>query len=188
MQALQASAPIGTYYARVRAKAPSCTTSSPSPDTVVRVGTVAGIGFGGVVGMHGSAFTTYAENGFTVDAISGPWTIHRNYGRPSPFIQFVRLAGEPTLTGQIRVTAGGALFRFTSVDLYSSVTPIPFVITGLLNSATVFTMTGTVPNTFGAFGTVSAATGHLPDTLLISVDNPSTIANPVGVDNIAVSF
>jgi hypothetical protein len=192
-QAVQVIAPSGTYYVRVRAKAPSCATSAPSGETIVRVGVITGIGFGGV-GDHGSGLGTYMESGFTVDALSGRWTVSRTYGRPLPFIQFLRGAGEPTSSGQIRVTAAGALFRFTSADLYSSVTPIPYVITGLLNSATVFTLTGTVPNTFGGFATVSAATGHLPiDTLLITIDNPATpscptCSNPVGVDNIAVSF
>lgn len=190
---LQVRAPSGTYHVRLRAEAPACATSAPSPDTVVRVGTIAGIGFVGV-GSHDSAFTTYTESGFAVDAIVGPWTVNRNFGRPLPFIQFQR-STEATQTGQVRVTASGATFRFTSVDLYSSVTPIPFVITGMLNSLTVFTMSGTTSNTFGNFATVAAATGHLPiDTLLISVDNPATptcpacVGNRVGIDNIAVSF
>jgi hypothetical protein len=192
-QGVQVAAPGGNYYVRVRARAPSCATSPPSGETIVRVGAATGIGFGGVA-THGSAFSTYAEGEFTVDALSGPWTVNRTFGAPLPFIQFTR-GGDASRTGEIRVTAAaGWPFRFISIDLYSSVTPIPYVITGMLDSATVFTLTGTVPNTFGRFATVSAATGHLAiDTLLIRVENPATPGcpacsdNPVGVDNIAVS-
>ena len=53
---------------------------------------------------------------------------------------------------------------------------------------TVFTVTGTVPNTFGNLATVPSA---FPlawiDTLLISVSNPEVATNnPVGLDNIVL--
>jgi hypothetical protein len=54
---------------------------------------------------------------------------------------------------------------------------------------TVFTVTGTVPNTFGSMATVPSA---FPlawiDTLLISMSNPVVLCcgNPVGLDNIVL--
>ena len=46
-----------------------------------------------------------------------------------------------------------AKFKFQSVDLYSSTTPIPYVITGITNSATVLSIQNTQGNTFGNFAT-----------------------------------
>jgi len=100
------------------------------------------------------------------------------------------LAAEPALVAAVEVTAGGAAFTFSSVDLYSSVTPVPYTMTGLMNSVPVFTVSDTVPNTFGNFATV---TGPNPsakiDRLVIELVNPATpcCSNPVGIDNIAVS-
>jgi hypothetical protein len=49
------------------------------------------------------------------------------------------------------VTANGSAFKFNSVDLYSSITPIPFEISGFRNGGLVFRLSGThlsaqVPN------------------------------------------
>ena len=40
-------------------------------------------------------------------------------------------APEPDVDGEVQVTSGAGLFVFSSVDLYSSVTTIPYVITGV---------------------------------------------------------
>ena len=71
--------------------------------------------------------------------------------------------------GTIQVTGGGATFSFKSVELYASLVPIPYQITGLRNSTTVFTLADTVPNTFGNFATVVNPQGSaVIDTLVIS--------------------
>lgn len=82
-----------------------------------------------------------------------------------------------------------ALFSFRSVDVYSSITPIPYTISGIRDFATVFVMTDTVPNTFGAFRTVTSTHAtDLIDTLTIQLTNPNTCCpNPMGVDNIVSS-
>ena len=41
------------------------------------------------------------------------------------------------------------------VDLHSSLTFIPYVVTGLMGSTKAFSVSGTVPNTFGNFATVA---------------------------------
>jgi hypothetical protein len=130
---------------------------------------------------YGQALSSYTESGITVVATSGDW-------QTGGYISFTTPATE-TGTGQIRVTAGDSPFRFDSVDLYSSITQIPYVFTGLLRSAAVFTATGTVPNTFGAFATVTNPYAtELIDTLLIDVTNPPVGAsNPIGIDNIRLS-
>jgi hypothetical protein len=144
------------------------------------------IDFNGLSGSDGSSFTSYAESGFTVARLSGSWLVGKNYGNPPPYILF---RNPPTTTASVAVTGAGAPFSFRSIDLYSSTTPIPFTFTGLLNGNTVFTVSGTVPNTFGNFATVSNPheTDRI-DTLQVSLSNPSNpnVPNPVGLDNIVV--
>jgi hypothetical protein len=140
------------------------------------------ITFGGLAARVGSPVSTYSESGFTALATSGNWTVD-GYGNPGPSIIF-----ESTATGTIQVTAGGAAFSFTSVDLYSSITKIPYTITGLRSSTTQFTLANTLPNTFGNFATVTnPQAAAMIDTLVISLTNPAPGANPMGVDNVAVS-
>ena len=184
------SAPSGTYYVRVWAVGATFVVAQSSELAVTVGPPQAGTSMVTFTGLSpvGDPFVSHLEAGFLVEPVSGPWTIG-NYGRPAPFIRFVRLASDPLMTGAIRVTAGGNMFRFTSVDLYSSITPIPYVFTGMREGVTVFTVTGTVPNTFGNLATVpSAFPLELIDTLLISVSNPVTpcCGNPVGLDNIVL--
>ena len=121
----------------------------------------------------GQPFTSHSESDFTVSATEGSWLVSTTYGHPAPFIRFNRLADEDTVSAQISITAAGSTFWFHSVDLYSSITPIPYVFTGLLNGATVFTASGTVPGTHGDFATVASASGAAIDTLLIQLSNPA---------------
>ncbi len=136
------------------------------------------------------SIASHAESGFTVTAFSGSWFVS-GYGNPGPSIQFEQVTGQPALTSSVRISSGGSLFQFGSVDLYSSVTPIPYVITGYLNSVAVFSLKGTVPNTFGTFATVPnpSETGAV-DALSISLTNPEIpcCSNPMGLDNIRLSL
>jgi hypothetical protein len=139
---------------------------------------------------HGAPVATYTESGLTLVTTAAAWQTSTTYGNPAPFIQFIRPASAPAVVGEVRITAGGAAFTFSSVDIYSSVTPIPFRITGLLNSTTVFTLERTQPNTFGNFATITNPLSSAAiDTLVIQLSNPATpcCANPVGLDNIVVA-
>jgi hypothetical protein len=132
----------------------------------------------------------YIESGFTVSETSAGWFPSTTYGNPAPFIEFTAAAGS-TVTGEIRVTAGGAAFGFKSVDLYSSTTPIPYTFVGMRNCTTVFTETNTVPNTYGAFRTVVARHPMtVIDTLSITLSNPAApcCPNPMGLDNIVLTL
>jgi hypothetical protein len=65
------------------------------------------------------------------------------------------------------------------------------VITELLNSVQVFSFRNTQGNTFGDFATIGNPTsGTSIDTLVIHLSNPSAAccANPMGLDNIRLSF
>ena len=146
------------------------------------------ISFSGLAGED-TPVTTYTESGFTVTTTAGTWVVGANYGNPRPFIRF-KAPGGTTATGELQVTDGGGTFTFTSVDVYSSTTPIPYAITGLRNSAVVFQLTGTVPNTFGQFRTVTSPShSGVIDTLKISLTNAAApcCPNPMGVDNISVA-
>jgi hypothetical protein len=144
-----------------------------------------GLSFDGLSG-NGSAFKTYTQGGFTVSGTVGDWVVSTTYGRPAPFIQFFTPFG-PTTSAEISVTAGGEPFTFSSVDLYSSVTQIPYEISGFLNGSLMFRLTATQGNTFGNFATVTNRTPDARiDTLFVRLTNPAA-RNPVGLDNIRVS-
>ncbi len=87
------------------------------------------------------------------------------------------------------MTAAAGTFTFQSVDVYSSTTPIPYVITGFANSAPVLPIQGTQGNTFGNFATISNPNaGAQIDALVIRLVNPAAACcpNPTGLDNIVV--
>ena len=156
---------------------PNCTPVSTSPVTIA------------FDGLKGSAFKGYSQGGFTVTPTSGRWVALTTYGNPLPSIIFNRSAAQPTITAAVTITASGAEFRFQSVDLYSSITTIPYVFTGRLKSNQVFSVSAEEGNTFGSFVTVAnpSATDTI-DTLVITLSNPETpcCPNPVGLDNIVV--
>ena len=138
---------------------------------------------------NGAAFTTYTACGFRVTGATANWIVSTTYGRPAPFIQFVAPSGT-TAVGEVLITAAGARFRFESVDLYSSTTPIPYVIAGIADSAAVFTIHNTQPNTFGNFATiVNPEAARQLDALLIHLSNPAALccSNPMGLDNIVLA-
>jgi hypothetical protein len=133
------------------------------------------------------ALTTFAESGFTLTATSASW-FFSNYGVPGPSAQFSTAAGITT-EGEVMIAAGGTRFRFTSVDVYSSTTRIPYTFTGFVGSAVVFAVSGQQGNTFGNFVTVAnAQAGASIDTLLIRLTNPAApcCSNPMGLDNIVI--
>ena len=124
-----------------------------------------------------------------MSAMSGDWVVRSDYGHPVPFVEFVSAPGT-TVTGEMRVTADGSPFAFTSVDLYSSTTTIPYQVTGFRNGAIVFALSDTVPNTFGDFKTVTNPNASAAiDALSIVLVNPAApcCRNPTGADTIALT-
>jgi len=149
-----------------------------------RAGTT--IAFGGLL-TDESPVGAYEESGFLVTTDSSDWIARTSYGAPAPFIFFFAIGG--TLTRGVSVTASGGTFKFVSVDLYSSITPIPYEITGLRNSVVVFSVAGALPNTYGNFRTVEHPNGRdSVDTLVIRLSNPAPADgfNPMGLDNIVL--
>ena len=156
---------------------PPPTTPTPPPGGVV-------IAFGSGSGT----LSSYSEGGFTVTPVAQSW-FFAGYGRPGPSLQF-SVGANSSLDGEVRITSGGARFQFQSVDVYSSVTPIPWVFTGLLGSTTVFAVTGRQGNTFGNFVTVNSGQSSASiDTLLIRLTNTTNSAggNPMGIDNVILT-
>lgn len=158
------------------------------------------IGFDGLSGLPGnfSVFIgDYSESGFTVSATLGCWWVMNMYGRPAPMIvsrKVVPATAQVAVQVEVMVTAGGLPFTFWSVDLYSSVTQVPYTFLGSLNGSPVFTVSDLSPNAYGNILTVSnpSATATI-DTLRIVLTNPATpscptcVGNPVGLDNIVLS-
>ena len=188
---LTVSAPSGTYYVRVVALN-AFGGSVPSVEIIVSVGTGGrfALSFDGLIGVvNRSSVTTYTESDFTVTTTAENWVALTTFGNPAPFIQFERPASQGTIIGEVTVTSNGATFTFESVDVYSSITSIPHEIVGLRGGVRAFTISGTVPNTFGEFETVrNPNLTAVIDTLLIRLANPATAccANPVGIDNIVL--
>src|SRR5262245_41276566 len=132
--------------------------------------------------------TTYTEGGFTVTPMAQSW-FFSGYGVPGPSLQF-SVGANASVDGEVRITAGGARFQFQSVAVYSSVTAIPYVFTGLLGSTTVFSVSGRQPNTFGNFATVNSGQSLTSiDALLIRLTNTTSSAggNPMGIDNVVLT-
>jgi hypothetical protein len=137
-----------------------------------------------------SAVTLYGESGFTVSPIAPQWVAITTYGNPLPSLQFFASGG--TVTGELQVSADGAPFWLRSVDFYSSVTRIPYVIEGLLSGEPMFTQLDVLGNTFGNFVRVANSRPDLPvDRLNIRLSNPLSPgfsgSNPMGVDNIVLN-
>jgi hypothetical protein len=188
---LTVSAPPGIYFVRVVA-VNAFGGSIGSVEIIVTVGAVDRVTLGfGELTTNGESVTSYSESDFTVTTTAAQWVGLTSFGNPAPFIQFPRSASQSTLIGEATVTAAnGEPFRFEAVDVYSSITAIPHQIIGLRNGAQVFVLTGTVPNTFGQFVTITNPNlTDTIDTLLIRVANPATpcCSNPVGIDNIVLA-
>jgi hypothetical protein len=173
--------------------AAACSGSPAAPSTPTLVAGTTTIGFNDA-GEQLANVDVHRESGYVVLPSSGQWVVLKTYGRPAPFIQFTR-TGSTNTVGEVQVFAEGAAFRFSAVDLYSSVTPIPYVFEGYLRETLVFTAAGTVPNTFGNFATVrNPNAADVITTLVIRLTNPAigcvgaTCSNPVGLDNIVVGF
>ena len=157
-----------------------------SPDTGGASGKAVTCTFGGLT-VDAQAVSSYTESGVTVLATAGGWQARTSFGKPAPSILFFASAGGAT-TGQVKVTAGGLAFSFISIDLFSSMTSIPYVFTGTMGSTKVFSVSGTVPNTFGNFATVANPNaGDLIDTLVIELTDGAS-QNPMGLDNVRLTF
>src|SRR5512147_938193 len=123
--------------------------------TISSGASAAAIGFDGL-GPNGAPLFVHFEDGFAVAPAGGePWQITTTYGAPAPYIGYTRNPTQPDLTGLVFVRdLESADFIFSSVDLYSSITPIPYRFRGYRDNARVFDFFAIVPNTFGQFRTV----------------------------------
>lgn len=148
------------------------------------------IGFDGL-GPHGADLFVHFEDGFVVLPAGGEtWTVNTGYGAPAPFISYTRTSTQPDLSALVLVRSlDFADFSFSSVDLYSSITPIPYRFRGYRGNVDVFDFYAVTPNTFGQFRTVFSPSSSLIDLLFIEVMNPfvACCSNPVGLDNIVVT-
>lgn len=144
------------------------------------------LGFSGLA-TDGAPVTSYAESGFQVSVSAGDWRARTTYGNPLPFIQFGAEPGT-TVTGAVQIALPAPTY-LASIDLYSSTTTIPYVIKGLRNAAVVFTLSGTVPNTFGTFRTITNPNDVVVDAVSITLTNTAAACcrNPMGFDNLVTS-
>ena len=108
-------------------------------------------------------------------------------------------ARETALDADVTITRQGSPFALSSWEVYSSITTIPYVIIGLKNSSTVFSLSATQPITHGLFVAISnPQPGAVIDTLIIRLTNPggagvqtssgNASTNPVGLDNVKLTY
>ena len=162
---------------------PACEAVALAPLTIT---------FDGLTTPDRGPFTSYEASGMTVKATLRSWIVFANYGKPKPAIVFFREGTEGV--GEVQITSTNGSFVFNSVDVYSSMTPIPYEIAGHVKGTQAFNVTGTVPNTFGNFAAVSSTQSVAIDVLVIRLTNPLIPAmppgpggNPMGLDNITVA-
>jgi hypothetical protein len=144
-------------------------------------------------GFAGFGSGAYVEGGATITPLSGGWTFN-SYGNPGPATVFPGFAfNAPAASGELAVTFGGGLFTFAAVDLYSSVTPIPWEFTGYRKDVVAFTAGGQQGNTFGRFvTTANPRASESIDRLVIKLTQPVNTScaacgsNPMGLDNIVI--
>jgi len=145
------------------------------------------IGFEGLQG-NGAPFGTHSVCGLTITGAGAAWQSSTSYGNPAPFIQFI-VPGGTTAIGEITLQSADGAFTFTSVDIYSSTTKIPYEMTGTAHGSVAFSLQNVQGNTFGNFATVVNPHGTAAiDALTIRLTNPAApcCTNPVGLDNIRV--
>ena len=159
------------------------TGSGATPTGVLEVGTLT---FENLT-SNGAAVSEYHERGFVLKFSGAGWVEGHTYGNPLPYV-FFKVDGGSSATGTVEVSGGGQTFSFSSVDLYSSTTKIPYRIVGLLGGNTVFTLDDQLPNTFGKFRPVASSSSAPIDTLRIALTNNAApcCSNPMGLDNIVL--
>jgi hypothetical protein len=177
--------------------ASGCNSTSPTqPQQPPPPAEVSGTVTFATAGPDRAPIASYAESGFLVQFRTGAWEVWTGFTNAPvafPFPVFLSPGGA-SATGEIRITAGGALFAFKSVDVYSSITPIPYAIVGTRSGTKAIELADTIPfagvvgNTFGNFRTVTnPSPGRLVDELTLTLTNPATIGpNPMGLDNIVL--
>lgn len=172
---------------------PGCVTSVVGPVTIT---------FEDLV-VNEAPFISLVEAGFEI-LVTGPssftraWEAASLIGRPAPSLVFRVPAGSTATSGAILLTPDEGAFKFVSVDLYSSLTAIPYQFIGYsaqpveggVNFTEVFNTTGTLPGTMGNFVTVTNPYSEISlDRLMIILTSPTTACcdNSMGLDNIVVS-
>jgi hypothetical protein len=172
-----------------------CDSGSPTAPQRQTSSEVSGTIAFSTAGPANAPISSHSESGFVVQFRSGSWQVWTVYGNPAPFPVFSSPGGTST-PAEIHITAGGSVFSFRSVDLYSSTTQIPYVIVGTragvkeVEFGATLPAAGVVGNTFGAFRTVTnPTTGRLIDALTLTLINPAAPCcdNPMGLDNIVLS-
>lgn len=151
------------------------------------------VSFSSLVPLNTAFTAPYVESDITVTPASGAW-LKYGYGRPGPAAVFLGPTyQQPSVSASVAVTAGGAAFRFASVDLYSSVTRIPWSFVGYRSGMVAFTATATQGNTLGNYVTVSNPNANeWIDQLVITLTQPMNTTcptcngNPMGIDNIVI--
>lgn len=140
------------------------------------------ITFDALAGTNGSAFSSYAEDGFTVTKESGSGCVAKIFGNPVPDV----FGGPACDDGSVGVysISGSGLFSFSSIDFAANNGTLHYSIAGLMGSSTLWTQTGELAGPTASFSTIFGAHSDAVDLLRLSFRTAGTSWN---FDNIALS-
>jgi hypothetical protein len=151
------------------------------------------ITFDDLPGSNGTPIAPYYQEDefWLIPHSGGDQWLKSTYGKPGPSAIFNRERGEPEQWAGMHVFPFDTdPFQFRSIDLYSSVTPIPYRFLGYFDGILMFDISGTMGNSFGQFATL---TNPLAETwlhvLYVELVNPYVAfgGNPVGFDNLVLN-
>lgn len=137
--------------------------------------------------------TSYSEAGFTVSGVLGPWRMYTTHGRPAPAIVF-DAPPRTQIVGEVTISAGGRLFRFSSIDLYTSAYIADIEITGRRSGGTVLRLSRGFASQ-GAFNPIASPDSATQiDALTIRATVTqfppefNYVGDRFGIDNVRVAF
>jgi hypothetical protein len=143
--------------------------------------------FSELTGADRTPFEGSENSGFRITPLTRNWLVGRQYGHPAPYIFFVKRDDTDSRSSGVSIEAAGQIFVLESFEVYSSVSQIPYVITGYKEKRTVFKTADVVGNTFGNFARVDNGDNKTKsiDRVVIEIEG-EIVTNPVGIDNIVI--
>ena len=104
------------------------------------------INFNGLAGANGAHFSSYTEDGFTVQKGAGQFLVGKVYGDPVPSLfsgyDDENLGG--TTSASITITDGGGVFTFGGADLANDLGLGTFTFTGYDDGSLVYQQSGLI--------------------------------------------
>jgi hypothetical protein len=143
------------------------------------------IDFGGLAGPNQDPFTTYGEDGYTIDAVSGQPEQGTAFGNAAPSI-IIGPVFDPVPASLELTRDGGLLFTYTSLDLVQqNGDGSGYLFQGYLGGDLVMSQAGVLSGL--GFQTIQNDTPTVIMDRLLLTFRPSDDVTSMNVDNIVVA-